>query len=61
MKYYVNYSCGHNGVVDLFGSYADRKRKMDYFEKYELCPDCYQDKKTQKEQKIKGGKNEFKN
>lgn len=47
MNYYVDFSCGHKAVVNLYGSYADRKKRMEWLEKNELCPDC-KTKKTQK-------------
>jgi len=46
MKYRVNFSCGHEDVVDLIGPNSDRERKITYFETYGLCPECF---KAQKE------------
>lgn len=47
MKDYVTYSCGHTGEVQLFGSNKDRERKVKWYEKEALCPECY--KKQQEE------------
>jgi hypothetical protein len=44
-KYYVNYSCGHEGRVELYGKGADRERKIAYYEKYGVCPECYKEQK----------------
>ena len=40
-KYSITYSCGHEGVVELFGKTAEREQKIDYFEKNGLCRECY--------------------
>lgn len=40
-KYTVNYSCGHKGVLELFGPHKDRYSKIDWLEEKGLCPDCY--------------------
>ena len=47
MKDYVTFSCGHTGEVQLFGSNKDRERKIKWYEKEALCPECY--KKQQEE------------
>ncbi|MDD4422527.1 MAG: hypothetical protein PHD46_05785, partial [Eubacteriales bacterium] len=39
-KYDVTYSCGHDGVVSIFGPGKDREWKLRY-EEEKLCPDCY--------------------
>ena len=39
-KYDVTYSCGHSGVVNLFGKTADRENKLRWYEKHALCPAC---------------------
>lgn len=41
MKYDIIYSCGHEGTVDLWGKGAERDRKISFFERCGLCPDCY--------------------
>lgn len=45
MKYDVKFSCGHTHTVQLFGKYADRERKIEYFERCGVCPDCYREMK----------------
>nr|DAL08165.1 MAG TPA: pepsin inhibitor [Caudoviricetes sp.] len=41
MKYDITYSCGHDGTVDLWGKGAERERKISFFERCGLCPECY--------------------
>lgn len=48
-KYEVKFSCGHTHTIDLFGSAADRERKIKYFEECGICPEC---KKETKEKQI---------
>lgn len=38
-KEQINYSCGHGGLVNLFGKHADRDRKAAWLAT-QLCPDC---------------------
>lgn len=40
-KYNVTFSCGHEETVELFGKETERRRKIDYFERYGLCKECY--------------------
>lgn len=40
-QYKVNYSCGHTGIVNLFGKGAEREQKIAWYEKQGLCPECY--------------------
>ena len=44
MKYYVTYSCGHEGEVNLDGKAAERGRRIAWYEKEGICPDCYRDR-----------------
>jgi len=46
MKVAVNFSCGHTQVVELFGKYADRQKKIDYYMNYGICSDCYKEQKA---------------
>lgn len=39
-KYDVKFSCGHTHTVELYGSTADRERKIKYLEECGICPDC---------------------
>lgn len=41
-KYEVTYSCGHSGVVNLFGKTADRENKLHWYEAHALCPACHE-------------------
>lgn len=45
MKYCVNFSCGHEAQIELFGKVSERERKIAYFEKFGVCPCCYQEQK----------------
>lgn len=47
MKYDVKFACGHTGTVELFGKTAERERKITFYEKNYLCPDCYKDMKEE--------------
>lgn len=38
-KYNVTYKCGHQETVQLFGKYADRERKIAFYETLD-CPAC---------------------
>jgi hypothetical protein len=39
-KYSVTYTCGHSGVIQLYGKCKDREWKLAR-EEEKLCPDCY--------------------
>ena len=41
MKYTVKYSCGHEGTVELFGKESERERKIAWYEREGICPECY--------------------
>lgn len=41
MKYTVTFSCGHEATVDLFGKTSERERRITWYEKEGICPDCY--------------------
>lgn len=45
MKYDVKFSCGHTCTIQLYGSTADRERKIAYYERAGTCPDCYREMK----------------
>jgi hypothetical protein len=47
MKYNVKFACGHTSTVELFGKTAERERKIAFYEKNYLCPDCYKDMKEE--------------
>ena len=48
MKYDVTYSCGHTGTVQIYGTAAEREKKIAWYENYAVCPDCY--KQAQQEE-----------
>lgn len=48
-QYEVKFSCGHTGIIQLFGKETDRQRKISWYEKHGLCPECY--RKQQEEEK----------
>lgn len=41
MKYSITYACGHEGTVDIWGKGSERERKINFFERCGLCPECY--------------------
>ena len=45
-KYDVKFSCGHTGVVEIYGSGAERERKLWWYENKAMCSDCYKAKKV---------------
>ena len=52
MKYYVTFSCGHEGEVNLCGKAAERDRRIAWYEKEGICPDCYRKMKERTMLKI---------
>ena len=44
MKYDVTFSCGHTQEVQIYGKAEERERKIKYFGKSGLCPECYKKK-----------------
>ena len=40
MKYTVKMSCGHEEQVELFGSSAEREKKIIYYQECGVCEDC---------------------
>ena len=49
MKYMILMSCGHEEERELFGSSAERKRKIQYFQRSGLCNACYNAAKESRE------------
>lgn len=47
MKYTVTFSCGHEATVDLFGKTSERDRRIAWYEKEGVCPDCYRKMKEE--------------
>ena len=45
MKYEVKFSCGHTHEIQIYGKNSEREKKIAYFEKYGVCPDCYREQK----------------
>ena len=52
-KYTVNYKCGHEGTVQLFGKTSERERKLEWMSQTMLCSDCY--KAEQERQNVQAG------
>lgn len=46
-KYKFTYSCGHDGEAQLYGPEKERQRKIQYWENFGLCPECFHKKKTE--------------
>ena len=49
-KYDVTYSCGHTGIVELFGKNSERERKLKWYEEG-VCPECYKTQKRVEQEK----------
>lgn len=47
MKYTVTFSCGHEAKVELFGKTSERDRRIAWYEKEGVCPDCYRKMKEE--------------
>jgi hypothetical protein len=46
-KQEVRYSCGHDGVLNLYGPHKERDSKVAWLEREGLCPDCYRKKQAE--------------
>jgi len=51
MKDYITFSCGHKGEVELFGKNEERQKKVEYLEKYGVCPHCKEEQEKEKAKK----------
>ena len=40
MKYEIKVSCGHTVTVDIYGSAAERERKVKWYENNYICDEC---------------------
>lgn len=40
-KYDVTFSCGHTETIQLYGKDSDKKRRIEWLEKYGTCSECY--------------------
>lgn len=49
MKYDITYSCGHDGVVTLFGKNKEREKKLEWYADCAVCPECYKAQMAAKE------------
>lgn len=49
-KYTVSMSCGHKDTVELFGKDTERQRKIEYFEQYGLCKECFKEQARKREE-----------
>ena len=52
MKVNIKYSCGHEGILEVFGKAEERERKLKYFEEFGLCPSCYKAEKSSEEKEV---------
>lgn len=49
-KYTGEFACGHEEVINLYGSHAERERKIAYYQEHGKCSECYKaEKKAEKE------------
>lgn len=51
-KYTITYKCGHTAEIQLFGPYAERESKINYYKTID-CPEC-RAKAAAQEAKAKG-------
>lgn len=40
-KYTITYKCGHAGIVELYGKWNERERKIERYKNH-VCPECYE-------------------
>lgn len=40
-KYFVVFSCGHQGKVQLYGPMRERERRLAWLREHGLCEECY--------------------
>lgn len=52
MKTIITYTCGHEGIVQLYGKSIDRDRKKTWLEHNALCPDCQKKQREKETQKV---------
>lgn len=52
-KYTVNYKCGHDGTVRLYGKTSERESELEWMSRTMLCADCY--KAEQERQNVQAG------
>lgn len=49
-RYIVKFACGHEEIIKLYGSHAERERKIAYYQEHGKCSECYKaEKKAEKE------------
>lgn len=51
MKYNIKFSCGHEGVIELYGKQEERERKIYLAERYGYCPECEARKREEENKK----------
>lgn len=54
MKYDVTFSCGHTEEIQIYGKAEERERKIKYFGKSGLCPECYKKKMKEDSREVFG-------
>lgn len=53
MKYDIKYSCGHEGVVELYGEWEYREKMLSYYQN-NPCPECFKAEQNKiREKKLK--------
>ena len=50
MKYTVTCSCGHEIETQLYGTAAEREKKIAWYQTAALCPDCYKAQQARERQ-----------
>jgi hypothetical protein len=40
-KYYITFSCGHTGTIDLVGKGSERERKLSWYQSGGVCSECF--------------------
>jgi hypothetical protein len=48
MKYMVDFSCGHDEEVELFGPEKNRRQKIEYWRREGVCTKCYSQSRESK-------------
>lgn len=48
MKVEITYRCGHTGQVEVFGSAAERERKLKWLAENHVCSECYEAEQSEK-------------
>ena len=49
-QYKINYACGHEEIVQLYGKISEREYRISRMEK-QLCPECWKKQQAEKAKK----------